>query len=186
MNRLFLNVIYDNKPPDARDEGADNTWDDGVSTGNYWADYSGTGSYSISGSAASVDCYPQQLVRPTLDSPEDLTYEEGTIGHEITWNATASFPLHYVVYRNGTLIVSNQWNGSQIAVSVDGLPVGTYEYALTVEDTLGGTASDTVFVTVFTDHNGAFPDGMGILMIAGVVGLVAGLVSLSYVLYSRK
>ncbi len=186
MNRLFLNVIYDNTFPHARDEGADNMWDDGVSTGNYWADYSGTGSYSISGSAASVDRYPRQFVHPTLDSPEDLTYEEGTIGHEITWNATASFPLYYMVYRNGTLIESNEWNGSQIVVSVDGLPVGIYEYALTVEDALGGTVSDTVFVTVFTESNGAFPEEMGILMIAGVVGFVVALALLSYVLHSRK
>ncbi|MGV9102750.1 MAG: right-handed parallel beta-helix repeat-containing protein [Candidatus Thorarchaeota archaeon] len=40
-NTFFLNVFYDNGGVNARDDGANNTWDDGASSGNYWGDYDG-------------------------------------------------------------------------------------------------------------------------------------------------
>ncbi len=127
-----------------------------------------------------------QPVHPTLDSPEDLTYDEGTIGHEITWNATASFPLYYVVYRNGTLIESNEWNGSQIVLSVDSLSVGTYEYALTVEDTFGGSASDTVRVTVTAVPATAPPTDFDWVLIAAAAGTFVVLLAAICILFSRR
>lgn len=42
----------------ARDDGYANLWDDNVSKGNEWGDYSGTGVYTINGSAGSVDRFP--------------------------------------------------------------------------------------------------------------------------------
>lgn len=43
----------------ARDDGTVNTWYDSETLeGNFWSDWSGTGSYSIAGSAGSVDLYP--------------------------------------------------------------------------------------------------------------------------------
>jgi hypothetical protein len=51
-NRFGMNLLH------ARDNGASNAWDDGVVVGNAWSDYSGIGTYSIPGSAGSVDHYP--------------------------------------------------------------------------------------------------------------------------------
>ncbi len=43
----------------ASDDGTNNRWyDDTKLEGNYWSDYSGTGSYSIAGTAGTSDVYP--------------------------------------------------------------------------------------------------------------------------------
>ncbi|MGY5872322.1 MAG: NosD domain-containing protein [Candidatus Thorarchaeota archaeon] len=55
---LYLNQLGNNGESNALDDGENNTWDDGVSQGNYWLDYSGNGTYPIPGNAGSVDHYP--------------------------------------------------------------------------------------------------------------------------------
>jgi parallel beta-helix repeat protein len=62
-NRIGWNEVTPSHP-DGRngyDSGSSNTWDDGVSTGNYWSDYAGYGVYEIPGSAQSIDRYPELL-----------------------------------------------------------------------------------------------------------------------------
>ncbi|GAH56561.1 unnamed protein product, partial [marine sediment metagenome] len=50
----------------AYDDGVNNIWYDPVTQeGNYWWDYSGTGNYTIPGSARSNDTYP--LSTPPVD-----------------------------------------------------------------------------------------------------------------------
>lgn len=56
--KLFLNRIGPNGRANALDYGMDNTWDDGVSLGNYWSDYSGIGVYPIMGMGNSEDRFP--------------------------------------------------------------------------------------------------------------------------------
>lgn len=138
------------------------------------------------GSAASMDHYPCLLVRPTIESPDDLTYEEGTTGYEIIWNASASFPERYVVQQNETPVMSNEWDGYQIVVNVDGRALGTYEYVLTVEDTLGGSASDTVLVNVTVAPATAPPTDMDRVLIAGAASTVVVLMAAICILFSRR
>ena len=61
-NRIHHNTFVDNNPggtSQAYDEGINNYWyDTETSEGNFWSDWSGTGSYSIAGSADSFDLYP--------------------------------------------------------------------------------------------------------------------------------
>jgi len=63
-NHIFNNRIAFNQKEsihedvNAQDDGHNNLWDDNVSIGNEWGDYSGTGVYTIPGSAGSVDRYP--------------------------------------------------------------------------------------------------------------------------------
>jgi len=57
-NTLYLNRFGDNGKNNARDHGGSNAWDDGISSGNYWKDYDGFGTYQILGRAGSVDYYP--------------------------------------------------------------------------------------------------------------------------------
>ncbi len=50
----------------ANDDGVNNYWyDSSINEGNYWSDWSGTGSYAIDGSAGAIDSYPFD------DSPAD-------------------------------------------------------------------------------------------------------------------
>ena len=62
--RIFGNKIAFNQNErdrvdvNARDDGYDNLWDDNVSIGNEWGDYSGSGNYTIPGLAGSIDRFP--------------------------------------------------------------------------------------------------------------------------------
>ncbi len=149
-NLLYRNWLDANAEGNARDDGSDNNWNT-TDEGNYWSDYNGTKPYSIPGAAGSADYHPQPTVDndpPAMDHPGNITYAEGTTGHVITWSPFDVCPDHYVVYRNGTLVASGLWNGSQISVSVDGLSLGCYNYTLVVYDEAGHSTVDTVFVTV--------------------------------------
>ncbi|MHA1734778.1 MAG: right-handed parallel beta-helix repeat-containing protein [Candidatus Thorarchaeota archaeon] len=57
-NTAMGNVLRLNLETNGRDDGHDNRWDDGVSRGNSWSDYNGSGSYTIPGSAQAVDHFP--------------------------------------------------------------------------------------------------------------------------------
>ncbi|GAG96993.1 unnamed protein product [marine sediment metagenome] len=54
-NVLYLNRLGYNAENNALDNGKrdSNIWDDGVSVGNWWSDYDGTGTYEIMGWAYS-------------------------------------------------------------------------------------------------------------------------------------
>jgi parallel beta-helix repeat protein len=60
-NFIFNNSLGWNGISNAVDDGIGNLWDFGDETGNYWHDYSGSGWYTIPGSAESIDHYPQLL-----------------------------------------------------------------------------------------------------------------------------
>jgi parallel beta-helix repeat protein len=66
-NTVFNNWIGWNDVENARDDGKDNTWDNGVDFGNFWNDYVYPGQYVIFGSADSRDRYPGPIV--DLDGP---------------------------------------------------------------------------------------------------------------------
>ncbi len=61
-NLIHHNTFVDNNlggTSQAYDDGINNTWyDTATQEGNYWSDWSGTGAYSIDGSADAVDLYP--------------------------------------------------------------------------------------------------------------------------------
>jgi parallel beta-helix repeat protein len=57
--RIYNNSFWYNDLGHAIDKGNSNNWDDGISIGNQWDDYSGTGVYNIPGSAGSVDHFPR-------------------------------------------------------------------------------------------------------------------------------
>jgi parallel beta-helix repeat protein len=220
---------------EAYDYGVDNSWDNGINTGNGWCDYNGSGTYLVSGSALSIDNHPRTIspflnstvnaeyelgetgnnviwrslchryfeisrngsvvmnstwegvlietslngldigtwnytVRvngsdgswlvdtvfitirdttfPTIDSPSDVQYETGALGHSITWNPQDAGPQSYDLFRNNSLLHSDNWDGSDIVVNIDGLAIGYYNYTLVVYDSSGNSVSDQVMVTV--------------------------------------
>lgn len=87
---------------------------------------------------------------PTIDSPPDISYDEGATGYSITWDPSDANPVSYVIYKDGVPVKSGAWNSSSetISISVDGLAVGSYTYVLEVTDIGFLTASDTVLVIV--------------------------------------
>jgi hypothetical protein len=96
---------------------------------------------------------------PIIVQPGNITYEEGSFGHEIRWNITESNPDFYNVTRisneptsNDTVIVSDEWDGENITINVDGLNASRwYIYTLFVNDTIGYNSTSSVNVTVFLD-----------------------------------
>jgi len=89
------------------------------------------------------------ITPPVVDSPADITYEEGTTGHIISWNATDNDPGNYIISREGVEIDSGSWtSGVAITINVDGLTAGSFIYTIEVTDAFNNTATDTVLVTV--------------------------------------
>jgi hypothetical protein len=85
---------------------------------------------------------------PSIDSPADLTYEKGTTGNTITWQPIDANPSDFILYRNGTSILSGSWPGANLTFSIDGLNPDFYNFTLVVYDEVGHFISDSVFVRV--------------------------------------
>ncbi|MFX1369100.1 MAG: right-handed parallel beta-helix repeat-containing protein, partial [Promethearchaeota archaeon] len=149
-NLLHRNLVGWNGLGNALDDGVSNLWDDGINTGNAWSDYSGTGTYSVPGSASSIDHYPvgADLSPPAINSPDDLSYEIGELGNRVAWDSSSIIPRFYEIRRNGTLLDFGDWNGSALAINVDGLSYGAHNLTLRVVDIFGNFATDTVIVRV--------------------------------------
>jgi parallel beta-helix repeat protein len=144
-NSLFRNMVGWNSAGNGRDEGANNTWDDGVSMGNWWSDYIGSGTYSV---YLGVDRYPMLMAPDIMEIP-DFDYEFGQPGQPpLQWRSTVLRPDAFEVYRNGSMIDSGDWDGSTISVPLAILDIGAYEFMLVVNNTDGTASSDTVIVSV--------------------------------------
>nr|KXH73850.1 MAG: hypothetical protein AM325_16655 [Candidatus Thorarchaeota archaeon SMTZ1-45] len=149
-NTFYGNSFGWNLGGNAQDHGSDNIWDDGISMGNAWGDYNGTGSVSIPGSAGSIDHFPFKADTdlPTCNEPDNFWFDVGTTDNIVIWTPYDDHPKSYLVLRNGTYFNSGAWNGSSITVSVDDLSYGTHNLTLVVYDTCYNSVSDTVLVTV--------------------------------------
>jgi len=96
---------------------------------------------------------------PIIAQPDNITYEEGSFGHEIKWNITETNPDFFNITRisneptsNETVILSDEWDGDNITINVDGLNASRwYIYTLFVNDTLGYNSTSSVNVTVVLD-----------------------------------
>ncbi|MHA2192140.1 MAG: hypothetical protein ACXAAR_01795 [Candidatus Thorarchaeota archaeon] len=114
---------------------------------NYTIEVSDVGSNSVTDT---VWVIVSDGTPPTIDSPPDVSYNEGEVGSSITWDPSDLHPLNYTIDKDGIPIKSGTWNSSleTITVSVEGLSLGTYDYTLEVFDIGGNPASDVVRVTV--------------------------------------
>ena len=110
-------------------------------------------------------------VIPYLVDLVDITYEEGTIGHKISWIATDADPNTYTLHKDGLIVDTGSWlSDSPITINVDGLPVGSYNYTLVVADLSGNFAKDTVIVTVITSMIPFLTSPMDITYEEGTIG----------------
>jgi hypothetical protein len=106
--------------------------------------------YDSSGNTAfdSVFVVVRDLTSPLVNHPPNLEFTEGTTGHTITWSCIENNPAAYEIYQNDSLIESDEWEGLDIIVSVDGLTPSTYNYTLIVFDTSKNIGNDSVLITV--------------------------------------
>ncbi|MFX1484185.1 MAG: hypothetical protein ACFFCP_13475, partial [Promethearchaeota archaeon] len=96
---------------------------------------------------------------PIIEQPQNITYEEGSFGHEISWNVGEANPSFFNITRqsnetgtNFTVVDSGDWGHINFTVNVDGLnATHWYIYTLYVEDLFGRNATSHVNVTVFPD-----------------------------------
>ncbi len=109
---------------------------------------------------------------PSIDIPSDITFNEGTNGFNLTWNAYDLNPNSFTVSRNNVIIESGIWDGNPIFINLNGLPDGTYIYNCTVYDKAGNSISDIVVVTVKGSEVISFGNAFLIISIIGVISLV--------------
>ncbi len=92
-NAIFANIFFSNQLSNALDYGLENNWDDGISMGNFWDDYNGTGTYSIPGSANSIDHYPQRFPTTAVTTTSSITTTSTTVSStSITSTPVTSTP----------------------------------------------------------------------------------------------
>jgi len=123
-------------------------WHDNQSIGNWYGDYSGTGSYEITNGTdiVNLDLYPHKSIE--LGGLTGLSYEFGETGTVGVWFAQALNPSHFEVYANGSLLYSETWDGTSIETNLDGLPVGYNEIMLIAYHISGHSINASSSVTV--------------------------------------
>jgi hypothetical protein len=86
---------------------------------------------------------------PLITSAEDISYTEGSTGHNIVWVLTDPHPACYSVYMDGSEIRCLAWfSGIEVSINVDGHTPGLYEYVIFAFDEVCNYFTDTVIVTV--------------------------------------
>lgn len=88
------------------------------------------------------------LLRPSIDHPADISMEYGVTGQKVTWTPTSSYPASLTVKENSVQIVGISWDGGPYSILLDNYLPGAYTFDVEVSDVFGGTATDTVVVTV--------------------------------------
>jgi len=85
---------------------------------------------------------------PNVISPGSLIYEVGSEGNALNWSCSDAHPYAYQISKDGDIQKYAPWHGENISFNVDGLPIGTYLYNLTLWDLSGTFVFDTVLVIV--------------------------------------
>lgn len=88
------------------------------------------------------------IMRPTIDSPSDITIEVLSRSESITWTPQSDRPYFYEIERNSFLIFDRPWDGGQIPLDLEEDNLDDVTFELTVYDTARYSVSDTVVVTV--------------------------------------
>ncbi|OLS26673.1 MAG: hypothetical protein HeimC3_07750 [Candidatus Heimdallarchaeota archaeon LC_3] len=87
---------------------------------------------------------------PTISSPADFSFEEGSIGYNVAWIGSEDHPWWASVWRNNTLIYDQSWTllNDKIEINLDGLNAGLYNFTCSLFDEAGNSVSDMVLITV--------------------------------------
>ena len=109
--------------------------------------------YDASGNAATntITVHVVDGTNPIFNSnPADSNYSEGSAGPiYVSWDVSDAHPFGYSITRNGTSVYDSTWTSpSTIQYDVSGLARGTYDFVITLNDTTGNPASDSVRIVV--------------------------------------
>ncbi len=127
------------------DMGFGNNWDY-LGVGNWYSDYGGEGPYAILGIAGSTDSFPS--ISLYSGTTEPLSYEAGTTGNVMGWNASALNPSAYELLIDDESQGLVAWDGESIVANVDGLPAGEHNVTMVVYHISGHWLSNQSTVTV--------------------------------------
>ncbi len=135
------------------DEGTWNGTDlrvnlNGLSVDSYVFELTVNDTYANSASDDVIVSVVTDRTPPSLTPLNDVSFEFGTKGHSLTWICSDLFPSSFSITQNGTVVDSGLWNGSNLAVNLDELSVGVYNFTIVLYDSTGNSASDFVTVTV--------------------------------------
>jgi len=126
---------------------------DGLYLGNYtfvitaFDDYNQTSSDSVF-----LEIYPD-IRAPVIDPSDDLSYEEGYTGYNVTWGTEENNPLWYNLTLDDVTIMNGTWRGENFTIDIDGLDVGTHLYNMTLRDFFGATSFAIIEVIVTPDSH---------------------------------
>jgi len=162
----------------------------GLSVDSYVFELTVNDTYANSASDDVIVSVVTDRTPPSLTPLSDVSFEYGTTGHYLAWSCSDQFPESYSITRNGTVIDSSLWNGSNLAINLDGLSVGVYNFTIVLYDSSGNSASDSVIVTVTqpetiptspttnsnTTNGGSTPIDQTLLIIVGVAGVLVVLI----------
>ena len=150
-NYIGWNDIAVGAGGNALDNGGDNAFDDGSSIGNFWSNFITSEIYQIPGSAGSNDTFAQLLedtINPIIVPLDDTAIDVEVPGNTLTWLVYDTFPESYYIQENEVETYSAIWNGEDITIGLDQLPVGVHSITITLYDGAGNIGSDEVLVTV--------------------------------------
>lgn len=176
-NRFGWNFVREWGETHGRDNGLNNSFDDGVGTGNAYSDYNASEPYLIAGNAHTVDHFASDFsddTRPTIEPIPDFAFDIETVGNVATWTARDSLPFAYVAYLNTIEWMNEVWDGRDLVIRLDRISLGTHNLTVEILDGAENRNSDTVFVTVVSFVLG----GMG----TDLVMIASGITVLSLVL----
>ena len=101
-----------------------------------------------------------ELAEIGIDSPDNLSFENGSIGEMISWNATDENPKNFTITRDGETYDSGSWDGDLLEVYLyhlytenltHTLPI-TFTFECMVFNLDNDSISDSVDVTVIADE----------------------------------
>ncbi len=115
-------------------------------------------------------------IGPTISQPSDLEIPEGAEGKSIRWTPYDLNPSHYQIFYNGTVIQEGNWTADQVIIFEINttLPVGAYDFIITIFDKAGNSISDSVIVTIRSEDDGNGVSGFTWIPILLILGLFGG------------
>ena len=167
------NRIGWNSDTNAIDNGVNTEFINGIFSGNEWSDFGETVGYQIQGSANSTDYFASRLTDdrpPVLYGNLDFVVDVESTGETITWAASDNFHYRYEIFVDGTLHVSEPWDGESITFGLDEFGVGIYNLTLTVFDAAGHEARDVVIMSVISFILGGI--GTELVMLASGITVI--------------
>ena len=92
-------------------------------------------------------------IDPVVSNLQDIQFEIGSTGQNLTWTLRDTNPSSYEILVNSSVLMSGTWNstGENITISLDTLTVGIHNMTIIATDIAGNNASDVVIVTVLPE-----------------------------------